>query len=641
MAACEGDVGLTFVVPGDPDQATGGYRYVGELVRALNALGNPAVVRGVEGTFPFPDDTARAALDSLLASLPEQSVVVLDGLAMGGLPDIVERHCRRLMLIALVHHPLADETGLDQTRRAWFLHTEMRALANVCGVIATSDYTAARLADFRVEASRVRVANPGVEARREDPLEPAQRDDDTLELLCVAHLSPRKAQLHLLEALAELRQLPWHCTLIGSDQRDADYGTAVKEAVARHDLEGRVTVAGELASQAVDDAYRNADLFVFPSLYEGYGMAIDEALAAGLPVVTSDGGALARVAGMAGARTYPAGDVPALVDALVAPMAQPQRLEALKQEAQAARSRVRSWAHTAQTFSAALAELTQSNSGTTFEAGWLTLREPADHRARSRELTAALTGWLDQRYRCDGSGEPLAIADLGCGSGSNTRYLAPKIGVPQHWTLLDQDAGLLALAKKRLAALDVPIDAVTADLSAHTLARHIPEKVSVVTASALIDLVSTPWLEALADCARDRRAAVLIVLSYSGRFNLSPALADDDLILRLVNEHQHGNKGAGAALGPDASPELKRLLVTRGYQVTTADSPWQLGAAESELQLALLQGWCTAAMEQAPEAAERIGAWLQQRQQQAAAGELTVQVGHKDLLALPGETGHG
>ncbi|MGM0767410.1 MAG: glycosyltransferase [Pseudomonadota bacterium] len=639
--ALESAFDLTFIVPGDPDQNTGGYRYVGRLVRALNALGSRARVMGVEGRFPFPDDIARASLDAALAQLPENSVVILDGLAMGGLPDIVERHGHRLVLVALVHHPLADETGLGDNRKAWFLLSEKQALANVRGVVATSDYTAARLADFGVVPSRVRVARPGVDVMSENRFGTTAAEATRVELLCVAHLSPRKAQIHLVEALAELRQLPWHCTLVGSDQRDADYGAAVKQTIARHHLEDRVTVAGELDGHAVDEAYRTADLFVFPSLYEGYGMAIDEALAAGLPVITSDGGALARVADMPGIRHYPAGDIRALGDILAKLMAKPRRLASLKHEVMAAQSMVQSWTQTAEAFMSALADLTGEGDATTFDAGWLALREPADHRARSRDLTGKLATWMEERYRSGAEPGPLAIADLGCGGGSNARYMVPVIAVPQHWTLLDQDAELLNIAGQRLASLDIPVEAVAADLSAATLAEQIPRSVSVITASALIDLVSAPWLDALADCARGRRAAVFVVLSYNGCFRLTPTVPDDDLILRLVNEHQHGHKGAGAALGPDASGVLSLLLASRGYQVTTAASPWELGPDDAELQLALLQGWCQAATEQRPGAAEQISRWLEQRQRQARAGELTIQVGHEDLLALPPEGRRG
>ncbi|MEX2474886.1 glycosyltransferase [Marinobacter sp.] len=645
MAASDGHEQLTFVVPGNPDQNTGGYRYVNRLVGALNGLGHPAHVVGVGGQFPFPDEEAVIAVDELLASLPDHSRVVLDGLAMGGVPQVIERHAGRLVLVALVHHPLADETGLEAERKAWFFRSEKRALAAVEGVIATSEYTAARLADFGVSAARVNVARPGVDRLANPVTQPKVTDTELIELLCVAHLSPRKAQLHLVEALSELTRLPWHCTLVGSDQRDAGYSATVKRAVAARQLQDRVTIAGELDESAVNEAYQRASLFVFPSLYEGYGMAIDEALAAGLPVVTSDGGALARVADMPGVQMFPAGDIQALADLLAKLMAQPHRLSQLRQDARMAHARVQTWARTAEAFLAGLEALQIDKSATLFDARWLELREPADHQARNRELSRKLTTWVERAYRSTvphgGSRSPIAIVDLGSGAGSNACFLAPAIPVPQHWTLLDQDARLLGRAKDRVAALDIPLDAVVAELSPLTLAHHIPDNVQVITASALIDLVPAPWLEALADCAATRRAAVFVVLSYSGDFSLSPAHPDDGLMLQLVNEHQHGHKGKAAALGPEAPAVLKRMLVSRGYQVTIAESPWQLDSTHAELQRALIEGWCAAAIEQAPAMAVRIHQWQDQRQQQAADGELTVHVSHQDLLALPADAQHG
>lgn len=644
MTASDDTALLTVIVPGDPNQNTGGYRYVGRLVAALNDSGRPARVVGVGGQFPRPDRVALAAVNEQLEQLAGQSVVVLDGLAMGGMPDIIERHADRLVIIALVHHPLADETGLEPDRQTWFFESEKRALASVRGVVATSDFTASRLADLGVPASRVRVARPGVDVRspgRGASAGDRGRGSRVAELLCVAHLSPRKAQLHLVDALAQLVQLSWHCTLIGSDQRDTDYGRHVKAVISSLGLQDRITVAGELESRAVDEAYRAADLFVFPSLYEGYGMAIDEALAVALPVVTSNGGALARVADEPGVRSYPAGDTDALAAILGPLLAQPQQLDALKREAVAAQATVQTWDKTAEAFVLALEELTGGRDATVFDAGWLAMREPADHRARDPSLTDQLVDWVVRRYQGGNDRGPIAIADLGSGGGSNARYLSPGIGVPQHWTLLDQDPELMVMAMERLETLGMNVNSVVADLAPDTLALYLPANVEVITASALIDLVSQTWLESLAHCADERQAAVFVVLSYSGHFRLYPEHAEDDLVRQLVNDHQHGDKGTGAALGPEAPSVLKRLMTSRGYRVSTACSPWRLGASEVELQLALMQGWCAAATEQLPQMTAQIRRWLGDRQQQAARGELVIEVGHEDLLALPAVDAHG
>ena len=149
--------------------------------------------------------------------------------------------------------------------------------------------------------------------------------------------------------------------------------------------------------------------------------------------------------------------------------------------------------------------------------------------------------------------------------------------------------------------------------------------------------MSRPWLEALAQAVIVRRAAVLVVLSYSGQFELTPSHPDDRLLQDLVNQHQHGDKGTGAALGPDATAVLQSVLANAGYQVTTAESPWRLDSNEATLIRLLMRGWVDAAIEQSPDATLRLEEWLAAREGQLLEGRLGVMVHHMDLLALPPE----
>ena len=267
-----------------------------------------------------------------------------------------------------------------------------------------------------------------------------------------------------------------------------------------------------------------------------------------------------------------------------------------------------------------------------FDQRWLALREPADHRARNRALLAQLQSWL-------GHEQLLRIVDLGTGAGSNGVYLCDKLRGPQHWTLLDQDAFLLAEARARLSAgpglKSSSIETCNCTIAADNLTDLIPVGTRVITASALIDLMSSDWLDALAGAAQARHAAVYIVLSYAGEFQLHPQLEDDDLIRSLVNKHQHGDKGSGAALGPEATSYLKETLEAYGYEVAVEASPWLLSGDDGALQAALMSGWCEAAMEQGPAERARIEQWQSSRLQQAAAGQLNIQVAHLDLFARP------
>jgi trans-aconitate methyltransferase len=427
--------------------------------------------------------------------------------------------------------------------------------------------------------------------------------------------------------------LPWHCVLAGSTERSPEYSQQVAGQIQSLALEERITMAGELDDQALRHQYQNADLFVLPSLYEGYGMVIDEALAAGLPVITTDGGALANTGNRPGVRQYPAGSVNALKDCLEACLSDRQSLQDLAEAARQSRESVRQWPEAADDFLAAMAQLHQTRDHSQFDQQWLSLREPADHRARSQALLEQVRAWRTSQKI--GSPE-LHIADLGAGAGSNGVYLSEKLPRPQRWTLLDQDSALLAEACQRMGAKVAGVEGRECTLEAGNLNELIPADTHLITASALIDLASADWLDALADTARARQAAVFIVLSYAGEFQLTPEHPDDDLLRSLVNDHQHGDKGSGAALGPQATDYLKGQLETRGFDVAVAPSPWLLERGDEPLQAALMSGWCEAAKEQCPAEQARIDQWQAARLKLADQGALKIRVAHYDLFARPG-----
>jgi len=637
MPASEVPGFIEFLVPGDPEQNTGGYRYVRKLVQTLSERGQKARVTGLQGRFPRPDEEARQALDWQLCQMPAGTWVVLDGLAMGGLPDIIEKHHERLKLLALVHHPLADETGLDEADKQWFYESEKRALELVTGAITTSHHTAQRLVDYGVAQGEVRVAEPGVADAAEMP-RVGGRAQGPSHLLCVAHLSQRKAQHHLVEALQSLASLPWECTLAGSCSRDPGYAESVGRLIAKAGLEQRITLTGELEDDELARLYRRADFFVFPSLYEGYGMVIDEALAAGLPIISSNGGALADTAARPGVVQFEAGDVQALSARIRSWLENPEELAHARSLAYRESEQIRTWQDTAADFTRALHYFGGLHRHSVFAGNWLTARESADHRARSRKLTNRLSHWLKQQYEslsADSRVQSPLIVDLGAGRGSNAMFLVRSLQVPQTWLAIDQDAELLREAKQRVETLGGAYKTEVIQLTPGNMEERLPEAASLVTASALIDLVSEAWLSTLVEAAAARRSAVLVVLSYAGSFELSPAHPDDSMLRDLVNRHQHGDKGAGAALGPDAVAVLQKLLAAKGYQVELDESPWQLDADDSSLVRMLMEGWVEAATEIDPGSRERLQTWLQSRSAQLAEEALKVSVNHIDLLALP------
>jgi SAM-dependent methyltransferase len=273
-----------------------------------------------------------------------------------------------------------------------------------------------------------------------------------------------------------------------------------------------------------------------------------------------------------------------------------------------------------------------------FSAEWLALREPVDAASRNAKLTARVIDW-----RCSiktptlltsegGAGEAerwLSVLDLGSGTGANCRFLAPRLGEQQHWRLVDHDSALLT---QNEAFIPCPVKRHCLDLASDWELLDFWD-VQLVTASALIDLVSAEWLERLARCCREVQAAVFIVLTYDGTLVWEPTLPGDETVCKWVNRHQHTDKGFGPALGPLAAPAFKAMLERLGYQVDLRPSPWRLGPAQAEMQMALLKGWIAAVREIAPNATDWLDKWAIQRRSLIEQGYSRLWVGHWDLFA--------
>lgn len=277
-----------------------------------------------------------------------------------------------------------------------------------------------------------------------------------------------------------------------------------------------------------------------------------------------------------------------------------------------------------------------------FPAGWLTTREQYDHAARSAELADRFAAAL---------GPTPCLLDLGCGTGSNLRYLAPRIAGPQRWRCLDNDPALLhaaSLTLRRWAGercwatwlagddlvLARPANEIVVTLSLRDLARAgLPDvrDVAGVTGSALLDLTSAAWLKSLAQACRGR--PLLMALSFDGRLGFEPAAPEDEEVCRRFVAHQRTDKGFGPALGPHAAAYLAKQLGARDCAVTMEHSDWRLGPSDQALLRATLDGLVGAAQEIAPDGC--LARWAARRREQLAAGDLRLTVGQVDLLALP------
>jgi glycosyltransferase involved in cell wall biosynthesis len=264
---------LHVVVPGPLDQLTGGYVYDAHMVAGLRELGWSVHVHNLAGSFPEPDQTALDSMRATLGSIEDDALVLIDGLAMGGLPELIEAHAGRLRILALVHHPLAEETGLSGAERRSFAERERRALDSCRGVLVSSPFSARGLQAYGVPAHRVRSVLPGTEwasyAAGPGP------DADPV-LLCVASVTPRKGHDVLVQALERVRDLPWKCVCVGSLDRDRAHADAVQRRISAAALEERIDFVGERGPNLIREVYHTASIFVLASFYEGYGMALAE-----------------------------------------------------------------------------------------------------------------------------------------------------------------------------------------------------------------------------------------------------------------------------------------------------------------------------------------------------------------------------
>jgi len=344
--------------------------------------------------------------------------------------------------------------------------------------------------------------------------------------------------------------------------------------------------------------------------------------------------------------------------------------------------------------SASAASAVSAASAASFSADWLQQREPFDAAARDAAaarlaLQALQESLALQERRGSEAGSarpPLRVIDLACGTGANLRWLAPRLGGAQQWLVADHDAALL---QRWPACLGLPVSSIRGRLhysgsssgsdsdsdfraksrtesraksrsglsagvltsfSADIVRRRLDlaqdleslpwHAAQLVTASALLDLVSAAWLQRLVAAAAAARAAVLMALSVDGRQRFTPRDADDAAVAALFEQHQQRDKGfGGPALGAAAGSALVLALRRAGYCVSQTRSDWRLDgrhdAPALALQRALIDGMADAAVEQQPAAAATVRAWQQRRLAWVLAGRSTLRVGHLDVLALP------
>ena len=345
---------VVFAVPGSLDTPTGGYAYDRRLMTELRQLGWNVECLDIGDGFPSPDEATRSAARSLLLKIPDGEPIVVDGLALGVLPDVAAEVAGRHPLVGLVHHPLALEWGLSAERADVLRRSERAALAAVREVVVTSPATAKLVAaDYAVTNERITVARPGND--------PAPRSRGSREgaphLLSVGAVVPRKGFDVLVAALATLAELPWRLTIAGDLTRDPNEATRLQACISEHNLSGRIAVLGAISSERLAALYDEADVFVLASHFEGYGMAYSEALSRGLPVIGTIAGAIPDTVPLTAGLLVAPGDVAELAGALREMIADKELRRRLSDGARASAEKLPTWQQAAEIFAAVLEKL--------------------------------------------------------------------------------------------------------------------------------------------------------------------------------------------------------------------------------------------------------------------------------------------
>lgn len=351
---------LTFAYPGDINTLTGGYLYDKRVMLGLQDLGWDVQGLSLGDGFPTPSpNTLDHAINQLMAVNADR-LLVIDGLALGSVGARAKALAKCRPYIALVHHPLAKESGLTTQQAQALFESEKPTLDHASGVVVTSPTTADTLVnEYNVPRHNMHVVIPGLDRppQRVQSTPPITSKNSPLQFLAVGALVPRKGFDVLLEALHMAAAHDWALTIVGDASRSPQTTAALKTQLIDLGLASRVTLAGSLSPEALADQYRCADVFVLASHYEGYGMAYAEALAWGLPVIGTTGGAVEQTVPPETGILVTPGQPEAFAAALIQVLKDPIKRERMKSAAQRHGQQLPTWADTAQAFAQALSKV--------------------------------------------------------------------------------------------------------------------------------------------------------------------------------------------------------------------------------------------------------------------------------------------
>lgn len=280
---------ILFVIPGDINLPTGGYRYDKEIINAWKTLGIDVELISLEGNYPFPSEQDKAQALEAINNFPKADIAVVDGLLGGASPEFMQALSKIMPVTALIHHPLCLENGLNENTAQALKDSEQKGLEFVSQIITTSPATTRTVTElFGFDKTKIHTVLPGVKRTQTSQ----GSKNKTVQLLCVGSIIERKGHTFLLQALSRLKDLNWRLDCYGSTAFDTKLFDDLQRIVKAQNLSEKVIFHGAVTDDLIEAAYAKSDVFVLPSLYEGYGMVYAEAIVRGLPVIATTAGAI-------------------------------------------------------------------------------------------------------------------------------------------------------------------------------------------------------------------------------------------------------------------------------------------------------------------------------------------------------------
>ena len=596
---------ITFISPGNPNQRTGGYLYNYEIIKGLKHAGDNVSITILEGNWNHIKYSSK--WDSQLTQINKNNMIIIDAMAWFVLKKKTQINLAQSKKLWIIVHHLS-EFNYDKNKKNE-VDQSIFSLNMASNWIVPSKMLK-DIINSRLKNSKGYVIEPGIHKTANNT------NKNFLNLLSVAHLIPRKGHDNLLISLAKLQKYNWNLRIAGSLTADKSWVDYLKRLAKELSIENRVTFTGLCDQKELDNHYKWAGLLVHPAYFESYGMVLAEALSRNIPIISTKAGAIQLIRSKA--------IIKATKNTLKDRIEIWFKNEVLRNTAYRATKHLifPSWNQQVYMFRS-ICNLKKHS----FSSNWLQIREPFDHKARSKKLVQTLLNHINIHSP--------TILDIATGLGSGPRFINQLTNKTIFWKLLDYDKMLLNKIKynPNKYGFSNNIDLLHQDV--HDFSK-LPTKVDAVTTQALLDLTSNSWLHQFSDWLAMHRLPFLAALSVNGV--IKPSIEDslDQKIFTAFKYHQTWDRGFGPSVGINATKLIKSLLKKKGFKIKTTTSNWIINQNNHIMMNEMLYGIASAAIESIVDIGgheHEVKEWLIKRLKQV--GSLELIIGHTDLLAIP------